>query len=146
MSGSINKATLVGHVGQDPESRTFDDGNMQCQFSVATSESWKGKDGEWQERTIWHRIVTKGKTAEYCSKNINKGRLVAIEGMIVNRSYPDPKTGETKYVSEIVVGPYKGEVTKIGPNPDGAKGDSSPPKDEGPQSSGTTDPDQDIPF
>jgi single-strand DNA-binding protein len=143
MSGSVNKANLVGHVGQDPETRTFDDGNMQCQFSVATSESWKDKKGEWQEHTIWHRIVTKGKTAEYCSKNIRKGRLVYIEGKIVNRSYPDPKTQETKYVSEIVVGPYKGEVTKIGPDPDGSKKDSPPPKD---QDSGSSDPDQDIPF
>lgn len=147
MSGTVNTVVLVGHLGGDPETHTFEDGNMICNLSLATSESWKDKKGEWQEKTTWHRIVTKGKPAEYAAKNLGKGRMVSVVGKIDNRSYKDTKTGDLKYVSEVVVGPFDGKIQGMGPKDPSAKNSSSDSRggyeDPG---LGSTAPDEDIPF
>lgn len=108
MSG-INKVILVGNVGQDPEIKVFDNGGMIGKFSIATSESWKDKAGDWQEKTQWHNIVVKPEhLVKKAKARIQKGTLVYIEGRIETREYD--KDGEKRYITEIVVPPYNGQL------------------------------------
>lgn len=94
----INKVILIGNIGKDPETRTFDNGSEVCQFSLATSKSWKDKAGDWQEKTTWHNIVVWGKQASRAAK-LQKGDTLYLEGEIDNRNYE--KDGQTRYISEI---------------------------------------------
>lgn len=96
---SLNRAQIIGRLGQDPESRQAGASTV-CRFSVATSEKWKDKQGQDQERTEWHRITIWGKLAEICQKYLTKGSLVFLEGKIQTRSWDD--NGVTKYSTEIV--------------------------------------------
>jgi len=99
---SINKATLIGNLGTEPEMRHTTSGQAVCSFSLATNESWGGKDGsERQERTEWHKIVAWGRLAEICGEYLKKGRQVYIEGRIQTRSWQD-KEGTKRYTTEIV--------------------------------------------
>ena len=98
---SINRVTLAGHLGKDPETKNFANGGSVCNFSIATSEKWKDKtSGEEKERTDWHNIVANGKTGEIAQKYLAKGAAVLIEGNIRYRSYE--KDGQTRYVTEIM--------------------------------------------
>ncbi len=101
MSG-VNKVIIVGNLGNDPEIKTVGQGGTVARFSVATSESWVGKDGQKQDRTEWHRIVVWGKQAENCAKFLSKGRQVYVEGKLQTRSWDDATTGQKKYSTEIV--------------------------------------------
>ena len=98
---SVNIAIVVGNLGKDPEVRFTQSGRAVANFSVATSESWTGQDGNRQERTEWHNIVVWGKQAEACGQYLAKGRQVFVQGNIRSRSYED-KTGNTRYITEIV--------------------------------------------
>ena len=98
--GMINKAILVGRLGKDPEVRYTPDGTMITNFSVATDEQWKDKNGEKVQKTEWHRIVTYRKLAEICGQYLHKGSLVYIEGRIQTRSWDD-KEGVKHYTTEI---------------------------------------------
>ena len=98
---SVNIAIVVGNLGKDPEVRFTQSGRAVANFSVATSESWTGQDGNPQERTEWHNIVVWGKQAESCGQYLSKGRQVFVQGRIQNRSYED-KTGNTRYITEII--------------------------------------------
>ena len=98
---SVNMAIVVGNLGKDPEVRFTQSGRAVANFSIATSESWTGQDGNPQERTEWHRIVVWGKQAESCGQYLAKGRQVFVQGRIQSRSYED-KTGNTRYITEIV--------------------------------------------
>ena len=98
---SVNIAIVVGNLGKDPEVRFTQSGRAVANFSVATSESWTGQDGNPQERTEWHRIVVWGKQAESCGQYLAKGRQVFVQGRIQSRSYED-KTGNTRYITEII--------------------------------------------
>lgn len=93
----INKVILVGHLGRDPEIMTFDNGTKKATFSMATTESYRDKEGNWQEQTEWHNIVLWRFLAE---KNIIKGDQIYLEGRIRTRSYDDAN-GVKKYVTEI---------------------------------------------
>lgn len=105
---SYQKVTILGHLGKDPETKTFQNGGKICQFSVATSESWQ-KDGEWQERTVWHNIaVSNEKLAEKAQAKLRKGSLVYIEGQIQTREYE--KDGQKRQSFEIAVRPFRGEL------------------------------------
>ena len=96
----VNRVTLVGNLGKDPESRTLDSGRSVCNFTLATHEKWRDKQtGELKEDVQWHKIVAWGPLAELCAKALYKGRLVYIEGQIRNSSYD--KDGVTKFSSEI---------------------------------------------
>lgn len=106
-----NKITLIGRLGRDPESKTFESGSVQTTFSIATSESFKDKSGEWQDNTTWHRVVCWGKLAESLAKNLHKGDLVIVEGKQEHRKYTD-KDGNDKTISEVVIG-FNGAVRKI---------------------------------
>ncbi len=96
----VNKATIIGNLGSDPEMKFTASGQAVANFSVATNESWTGKDGQKNERTEWHRIVAWGKLAEICGQYLSKGSPVYIEGSIRTRSWED-KEGNTKYTTEI---------------------------------------------
>ncbi|MDA3904892.1 MAG: single-stranded DNA-binding protein [Bacteroidales bacterium] len=93
----INKVILVGHLGKDPEVMTFDNGVKKASFSMATTESYKDKEGNWQDKTEWHNIVLWRYLAE---KNIIKGDQIYLEGRLRTRSYED-SNGVKKYVTEI---------------------------------------------
>lgn len=108
MSG-VNKAILVGRLGRDPEVKFASSGNAVCNFSVATSEKWKGKDGKEQERTEWHNVVVFGKLAEICGEHLAKGREVYVEGRIQTDEY-EGKDGQKKKSTKIVAQ----QVTFIG--------------------------------
>lgn len=101
-SKSLNKATLIGHVGKDPEVRYTGAGMPVATFTVATNESWKDRSsGQIQERTDWHNIVVWNRLAEICGEYVKKGRRIYVEGRIQNRTYDD-KEGNKRYISEIV--------------------------------------------
>ena len=103
---SVNKAILVGRVGNTPELKSLDGGNKVVNFSVATSEYFKDKSGAKQEKTEWHNVVAWGSLAEIIAKNVTKGTQLYIEGKIQNRSYDD-KDGVKKYTSEVVASEIK---------------------------------------
>ncbi len=98
---SVNKVILVGNLGKDPELRYTPSGAAVANFSLATSERYKDKSGEMQEKTEWHNIVVWRQLAEICGKYLHKGKQVYIEGRIQNRSYDD-RDGNKRYITEIV--------------------------------------------
>jgi len=106
MAGYVNKAIIVGNLGNDPEIKSFDDGNKVCNLSVATTEKWTGKDGEKQEKTEWHRVVVRQSGTSkiidaFISKYVKKGYKVYVEGKIQTRKWE--KDGVNHYTTEIIV-------------------------------------------
>jgi single-strand DNA-binding protein len=95
----LNKVILIGHLGKDPDTYTFDDGTKKSSFSLATTESYKSREGDWQDKTEWHNVVAYRYLAE---KNIVKGDLVYIEGKIKTRKYQDRETKADRYLTEII--------------------------------------------
>jgi len=98
---SINKVILVGHLGKDPDLRYTPTGTPVATFSLATSEKFKDRDGQPQERTKWHNIVAWRGLAETCDKYLHKGKQVYIEGKITTRKYQD-RDGQDRYITEII--------------------------------------------
>lgn len=111
MAGSLNKVTIIGNLGKDPEIRTFQNGGRVASFSVATSENWKDKQsGEKKERTEWHRIsVLNEALVGVVEKYVKKGTKLYLEGQLETRKYTDA-SGVEKYSTEIVLRPYRGEL------------------------------------
>ena len=97
-----NKVQLIGNLGNAPEVKTLESGKKMARFSVATSESYRNAKGEKVTDTQWHSLVAWGKVAEIVEKYLTKGKEVAIEGKLINRSYND-KEGNKKYITEIQV-------------------------------------------
>jgi single-strand DNA-binding protein len=158
MAGSVNKAIVIGNLGKDPEVRFTPGGQAVANFSVATNESWKDKNGQAQERTEWHRIVVWGKLAELCGEYLKKGRSAYVEGRLQTREWTD-KEGKKNYTTEIVAN----QVVFLGGRDGGGMGGGGgvggggrgrddfggpPPADEfgGPGPSSGGGPDEDIPF
>lgn len=112
MSG-VNKAILIGHLGHDPELRFTNDGKPVCNFNIATSESWKDKQGANQEKTEWHKIVVWGNQAEPCAQYLSKGSQCYIEGRITTREWVD-KLDAKRTTTEIVAN----QVTFLGSKQD----------------------------
>ncbi|OZC01968.1 single-stranded DNA-binding protein [Rubricoccus marinus] len=100
MARGINKVILVGNLGSDPELRYTGSGTAVCNFSLATSESYKDRDGNQVENTEWHRIVAWARLAEICGEYLKKGRQVYIEGQLQTRQWED-KDGNTRYTTEV---------------------------------------------
>lgn len=98
---SVNKVILIGYLGRDPELRHTTSGQDVCNFSIATTEKWKDKQGVKQEKTEWHNIVVWGRTAENCAEYLNKGSLVYLEGKLQTSNYE--KDGAMHYKTEVVV-------------------------------------------
>ena len=98
---SINKVIVLGNLGKDPEVRHLPNGDAVCNFSLATTESWKDKDGNKQDKTEWHNVVIFRKLAEIAGEYLKKGRPVYIEGRLQTRKWQD-KEGKDRYTTEIV--------------------------------------------
>lgn len=123
---SLNKVTLIGRLGQNPEVRYTPSGAAVANFSLATSKSWKDKSGAKQEKTEWHRIVVWNKLAETAGKYLEKGKQVYIEGEIQTRPWED-KDGIKRYTTEIVAL----SIQFLGSKSDGTgRQDPPPPGDE----------------
>ena len=106
--GTLNKVFLVGRLGKDPEIRFSGDGNAIANFSIATNETWKNKEGNQQEKTDWHNIVVFGASAEkYIQPYVKKRTLVSVEGKLQTRDWED-KDGNKRYTTEVVADLYGG--------------------------------------
>lgn len=101
MNAMRNKVQLIGHVGQEPEIKTFDGGKKVVNFTLATNESYKNEKGEKVEQTEWHRVSAWGNVADIIEKYVTKGKEIAIEGKLTHRSYDD-KNGEKRFITEVV--------------------------------------------
>ncbi|QLG88430.1 single-stranded DNA-binding protein [Chitinibacter bivalviorum] len=105
---SLNKVLLIGNLGKDPESRFLPSGGAVCNFSIATTESWKDKNtGSKQEKTEWHNITMYGRLAEIAGEYLKKGSQVYIEGRLQTRKWQDKQTGADRYTTEIVADEMK---------------------------------------
>lgn len=138
--GSVNKVILLGNLGRDPELKYTPSGAAVANFTIATNETWKDKDGQKQEHTEWHRIVVWGKLAEICGEYLHKGRQVYVEGSIRTRTYKD-REGNEKSVTEIKAD----NMVMIG------KGEGGPRGGGGERGGGASErepeySDEDIPF
>jgi single-strand DNA-binding protein len=98
---SVNKVILIGNLGRDPETRYMPDGGAITNISIATTETWKDKNGDKQEKTEWHRVAFFGKLAEIAGEYLKKGSQVYVEGRLQTRKWQD-KDGQDKYTTEIV--------------------------------------------
>ncbi len=134
MAGGVNKAILIGNLGADPEVRFTAGGQAVANFRIATSESWKDKNGQQQERTEWHRIVVWGKLAELCGEYLKKGRQCFVEGRLQTREWTN-KEGQKQYTTEVVAQ----QVTFLGGRPEGAGPRSSSPSASTPQGTSQAD-------
>jgi single-strand DNA-binding protein len=138
---SVNKVIIIGNLGKDPETRYMTDGNQVAQFSLATTEKWKDKNGEVQARTDWHRIVMYRKLAEIAAQYLKKGSSVYIEGRLSTKEYTD-KEGVKRYITEIIADTMKmlgSKPADQGASPSNQTSSSS--KDDG-----SFDDNEDIPF
>ena len=97
----VNKVTLIGNLGADPENRKTASGHSVTNFRVATTNAWTNREGQRQEHTEWHRVVVWGKQAEICAEYLSKGRRVYIEGRLQTRSWEDDK-GNKRFTTEVV--------------------------------------------
>ena len=115
MAGSLNKVLLIGRLGNNTEIREFPNGGKVCNFSLATSETWKDNNtGERQERTSWHNIaIFNERIAEIAEQYLKKGSQIYIEGQLETRKWQD-QNGIDKYTTEIVLGKFRGELAMIG--------------------------------
>jgi len=102
MNAMKNRVQLIGHVGQEPEVKTFDGGKKVANITIATNDYYTNDKGEKVENTEWHKVVAWGKTAEIIEKYVTKGKEIAIDGKLAHRSYDD-KDGTKRYVTEVVV-------------------------------------------
>jgi single-strand DNA-binding protein len=140
----VNKVILIGYLGRDPELMTFDNGVKKASFSVATTESYKNKEGQRVDQTEWHNIVLWRGLAEVAEKYLKKGEQVYIEGKIKTRSYE--QDGVKKYVTEI----YGDQMTMLGGRRDAegsATGSAASMKESKPADEVPLDlPEDDLPF
>ena len=160
MAGSLNKVMLIGNLGKDPVIRSLNSGDRVANFSLATSESWRDRaSGEKREKTEWHNVVIFNDNLVKVAENyLRKGSKVYIEGAIQSRKYTD-KQGAERYMTEIVLQKFRGELTMLDGRADGAgagageesyggSGYSSAPRagGQGPRETFTADLDDEIPF
>ena len=100
MTNLRNSVKLIGHLGKDPEIRTFESGKKKASFTLATTDSYRNQKGENVSETQWHNIVMWGKLADEAGQNLKKGSEVTVEGRLVHRVY-ETKTGDKRYITEI---------------------------------------------
>jgi single-strand DNA-binding protein len=114
MSGSLNKATLIGNLGKDPGIRSFPSGGRVAHFSIATTDSWKDKQsGERKEKTEWHQVAIMAEgLISVAEKYLKKGAKVYVEGRMETRKWTD-KEGTERYATEVVVRPYRGDLVML---------------------------------
>jgi len=141
MAAGINKVILVGNLGRDPEVQRFDNGVKKASFSLATTEQYKGKDGEKASHTEWHNIVLWRGLAEVAENYLKKGNTVYVEGRIRKREYED-KDGAKKFIYEIM-----GDVLQMLGGGGGRREDGGAPVSTDKEESFTPPtPEDDLPF
>lgn len=125
MAGSVNKVILIGNLGRDPEVRSFQNGGKVCNLRIATSETWKDKDtGERKERTEWHSVaIFSEPLARVAEQYLRKGSKVYIEGQLETRKWQD-QSGNDRYSTEVVLRPYKSELTMLDEGSGVSQGDT----------------------
>lgn len=135
---SINRVTLMGRLGADPEIRRMNNGEPIANLRLATSEVWRDKNtGEKKERIEWHQVVIFNKPlCELAEKYLAKGNLVYLEGQLLTRSWED-QSGQKRYATEVVLRPFSGEL-KLLPQVNGGRQDASSPEDYGSHSDRST--------
>ena len=134
----LNKVTLIGNLGRDPEFRHLDSGQGLAQFSMATNRRWNDAEGNRHEATDWHQIVCFGRRAEIAAQYLTRGRQVYLEGRLQTRSWEDSETGQRRYRTEVVCLNF--QMLGARPNGDGAAAQGEPAElDSEPE-------DDDIPF
>jgi single-strand DNA-binding protein len=118
----VNKVILVGNLGQDPEARTFSNGGEVVNLRVATSESWKDRDGNRQERTEWHSVAIFNENLGRVAKNyLRKGSKVYLEGQLQTRKWQD-QSGNDRYTTEVVLQKFRGELVLLDSREGGSGG------------------------
>ena len=149
---SVNRVTIIGNLGKDPETRYMPNGDAVTNITVATTESWKDKSGEKQEKTEWHRITLYRKLGEIAGQYLTKGSSAYFEGKLETRKWID-KQGVERYTTEIIASDMKMLGKKPGGNgndePEREEWDSSATTDKKPtvkSGGGFDDMDDDIPF
>jgi single-strand DNA-binding protein len=150
---SVNKVILVGRLGRDPETRYTGAGQAVCNFSLATDETFKDRNGERQKRTEWHKIVVWGKQAEIAQQYLKKGSLIFVEGRIQSRQWDDKKDGTKRTSFEIVASNFRmlgsrADSMGAAPRSSAPVGDSEAevPTLPGDEQAGPEVTDEDIPF
>lgn len=144
----INKVTLIGNTGQDPDIRTLENGTQVARFSVATNESYKDKDGNWQTQTEWHNVIAWRELSERASKSLKKGVLIYIEGKIQYRKFTD-KDGIERTVTDIVCSTFRLLEKQGGTTQEQYKPQSTEPQSTEPQENKQKPPaatGDDLPF
>ena len=153
MAGSVNKVIILGNLGRDPEVRTFQNGGKVCNLRIATSENWKDKNtGERKERTEWHSVAIMSEPlARIAEQYLRKGSKVYIEGQLETRKWQD-QSGQDRYSTEVVLRPYRGELTLLDGKQGGEGGYDQSPEGYGQSGGGYGAPasggiqDDEIPF
>jgi len=123
MAGSVNKVILIGNLGRDPETRTFQNGGKVCNLRIATSERWKDRNtGERREKTEWHSVaIFSEPLARVAEQYLRKGSKVYVEGQLETRKWQD-QSGQDRYSTEVVLRPYRSELTMLDGRGDGGGG------------------------
>jgi len=151
---AVNKVILIGNLGRDPEVRYMPSGDAVANISIATTETWKDKNGEKQEKTEWHRVAMFGKTAEIAGEYLKKGSQVYIEGRLETRKWTD-KEGQERTTTEVradrmqMLGSRSGGSERMAPPEDDApRAAAAPAKKSGGAAKGSSleDLEDDIPF
>ena len=164
---SVNKVILIGNLGKDPEVKYTPQGTPVAKITLATNERFKGKDGQWQDRTEWHNVVLWQRLAEIAGEYLKKGGKVYIEGRLQTRSWDDKQSGQKKYMTEIVAndlvllggrgeggggeyaGSSRGSSSSSSTSSGGNNFDQRTPESEAPPAASSGGPeitDEDIPF
>ncbi|MGB0695964.1 MAG: single-stranded DNA-binding protein [Rhodospirillaceae bacterium] len=130
MAGSINKVILIGNLGRDPETRSFQDGSKVANLRIATSENWKDRNtGERRERTEWHSVAIFGSLADVAERYLRKGSKVYIQGQLQTRKWQD-QSGQDRYTTEVVVRGFGGELVMLDGRSGGGGGGGDPYGDD----------------
>ena len=126
MAGSVNKVILIGNLGRDPEVRSFQNGGKVCNLRIATSENWRDRNtGERREKTEWHSVaIFSEPLAKIAEQYLKKGSKVYIEGQLETRKWQD-QSGQDRYSTEVVLRPYRGELTLLDGRGEGGGGGGS---------------------
>ena len=151
MSKTVNKVLLLGNVGKDPEIASTNGGTLVAKLSLATSERFKDKQGEWQDRTEWHNLVAYARGAEILRDYVRKGSKLYVEGRLTTRSWDDRESGKKMYRTEIVVGDISLISSRDGSDTGKSRAEEQTPQN--PETGGNSDEfdglgisDRDIPF
>lgn len=150
----INRVILIGNLGRDPEVRTLESGTMVAKFSVATNESYKDRNGEWQDLTEWHDVVVWRALAERAQQQLKKGSQVYVEGKLTHRTWQD-QNGNNRRTTEVLANTFRLLDRRSGSDRDDHTSEEEYPTGDSPVSKATATPagsgdmpaeDDDLPF